>query len=100
MMLVPGAVISGLSSLSGLPSPLSRLGPLEEYDAIVSSSLVMVLPSSVAPTVIDRSDEPIPERPSLFGPSLPAATLTTTPSSIAASRIILCMSDPSEPPPS
>ena len=29
-MLVPGALISGISSLRGLPSPLSLRGPLEE----------------------------------------------------------------------
>ena len=100
MMFVPGAVISGFSSFSGLPSPLSLLGPLDEYEAMVSSSLVMVLPSSVAPTVIDKSDDPMPDNPSLSGPSFPAATLTTTPSSIATSSIMLCMSVPSEPPPS
>ena len=99
-MFVPGAVISGFNSFNGLPSPLSRRGPREEYEAIVSSSLVIVFPSSVAPTVIDKSEEPIPDNPSLSGPSLPAATLTTTPSSIATSSIILCISVPSEPPPS
>ena len=99
-MFEPGAVTSGLSSFSGLPSPLSLRGPREEYPAIVSSSRSIVFKSSVAPTVIERSDEPIPDSPSLSGPSFPAATLTTIPASIASSRIRLCISDPSEPPPS
>ena len=40
----------------------------------------------------------MPDRPSLSGPSLPAATDGVTPASTAASRMRLCMSLPSEPP--
>ena len=50
----PGALTSGLNSSRGLLFPLSLLGPLLEYPAIVSSSLSIVFWSSVAPTVIDK----------------------------------------------
>ncbi len=95
---VPGAVTSGFISSIGFVLPLSLLGPLLEYEAIVSSSRSIVFMSSVAPTVIDREDEPIPDKPSLSGPSLPAATLTVTPARVASSRILECMSSPSLPP--
>ena len=95
---VPGAVTSGFISSIGFVLPLSLLGPLLEYDAIWSSSLSMVFKSSVAPTVIESEEEPIPERPSLSGPSFPAATLTVTPARVASSRILECMSSPSLPP--
>ena len=78
-------VTSGFNSLSGLESPLSLLGPREEYDAIVSSSLSTVLISSVAPTVMERLEDPIPLRPSMSGPSFPAATLTTNQMLVALS---------------
>ena len=97
-MFVPGAVTSGFISSIGLVFPLSRRGPLLEYDAISSSSLSMVFKSFVAPTVMEREDEPIPENPSLSGPSLPAATLTVTPARVASSRIRECISSPSLPP--
>ncbi len=64
----------------------------------MSSPLSTVFWSSVAPTVTERLDEPMPEKPSLSGPSLPAATLGVTPASTASLRILLCMSSPSEPP--
>ena len=54
--------------------------------------------SSVAATVIEREDALMPESPSLSSPELPAAFDTTTPSSMASSSILLCMSEPSEPP--
>ena len=98
IILLPGALTSGISSSKGLEFPLSLLGPLDEYEAITSSSLSTVFWSSVAATVIEREEALIPERPSLSGPSFPAALETVTPASMASSRILLCISDPSEPP--
>ena len=65
---------------------------------MVSSERSTVLWSSVAATVIEREEALIPDRPSLSGPSLPAAFETVTPASMASSSILLCMSVPSEPP--
>ena len=97
-MLVPGALISGINSFTGFPSPLSLRGPRDEYPAIVSSDRLTVFWSSVEATVIEREDALIPESPSLSSPSFPAALETATPNSIASSKILLCMSVPSEPP--
>ena len=65
---------------------------------MVSSSLSIVFLSSVEATVMESEDALIPDRPSLFSPSFPAAFDTATPSSMASSRILLCISVPSEPP--
>ena len=65
---------------------------------MLSSDLLTVFRSSVAATVTEREEALIPDRPSLSGPSLPAALETATPASIASSSILLCMSVPSEPP--
>ena len=65
---------------------------------MVSSSLSTVFLSSVEATVIDREEALIPDNPSLFSPSLPAALETATPNSMASSRILLCISVPSDPP--
>ena len=98
IMFVPGAEISGFNSFTGLPSPLSRRSPREEYPATVSSLRSMVFLSSVAPTVTESEEEPMPDSPSLSGPSFPAATLTVTPASVASLRMRLCISSPSLPP--
>ena len=51
-----------------------------------SSERSILFLSSRAPTVIERLDEPMPERPSLSEPELPAATETTTPANVASSK--------------
>ena len=65
---------------------------------MVSSDLSTVFRSSVAATVIDNDEALIPDSPSLSGPELPAALETVTPATMASSRILLCMSLPSDPP--
>ncbi len=46
----------------------------------------------------EREEALMTESPSLSGPSLPEAFESVTPASMSSSRILLCMSVPSEPP--
>ena len=81
IMLVLGSIFFGVAT----PTEAAGVGAL--------GALLLAACSST-----ERLDEPMPEKPSLLGPSFPAATLTMTPASVTSSSLRECMSVPSLPP--